>query len=93
MNPGKAIDTEKIIDTGDESVRTLNPAKIIDTDKILDTREDGEDAVLTLNPGSEKIIDTGQDADLTVNPGKVIANRHCKIIDTILTLEKTQTLL
>jgi hypothetical protein len=66
LNPGKAIDTEKIIDTGDESVRTLNPAKI---------------------------IDTGQDADLTVNPGKVIVNRHCKIIDTILTLEKTQTLL
>jgi hypothetical protein len=64
--PGKIIDTEKIIDTRDESVRTLNPAKIINTDKILDTREDGEDAVLTLNSGSEKIIDTGQDADLTL---------------------------
>jgi hypothetical protein len=56
----------KIIDNRDESVRTLNPAKIITTYKILDTREDGEDAVLTLNSGSEKIIDTGQDADLTL---------------------------
>ena len=42
--PRKIIDTEKILDTGDDGEgavptlnRTLNPGKTIDTEKILDT--------------------------------------------------------
>jgi hypothetical protein len=35
--PGKIIDTEEIIDPGEETVRTLNPEKITNTAKIIDT--------------------------------------------------------
>ena len=35
--PGKIIDTEEIIDPGEETVQTLNPGKITNTAKIIDT--------------------------------------------------------
>ena len=70
------IDTEKIIDTGEDALRTLNPGKIIGSEKIIDT---GEDAVRTWGPGqiieTEKIIDTGEEADPRLNPGKVIGSK------------------
>ena len=50
--PGKIIDTEETIDTGEDgkdAVPTLNPG----SDKIIDT---GEDANLRLHPG-KAIID------------------------------------
>jgi hypothetical protein len=82
------IDTEKIIDTVEDALRTLNPGKIIGSEKIIDTGEKiidtDEGAVRTWNPDkiidTEKIIDTGEDAVRTWNPDKIIDTE--KIIDT-----------
>ena len=86
--PGKIIDTEEIIDPGEEAVRTLHPGKITNTEKILDTGEDGKDAVPTLNPGSDKIIDTGEDADLRLHPGKAIIDTAKNTKKNSLRMEK-----
>ena len=86
--PGKIIDTEEIIDPGEEAVRTLHPGKITNTEKILDTGEDGKDAVPTLNPDSDKIIDTGEDANLRLHPGKAIIDTAKNTKKNSLRMEK-----